>query len=442
MRLATPALALLTLSRVVSAQESEDVDWLAHLSTREWMTGDWGGRRELLEEAGVSLALYYTLDVLSNVSGGRETATEAVGNVDVFLTADMGTLAGWEGGTAFLYGLANHGSGISEAVGDLQGVSNIEGPETVKLYEAWYEQELSGGRLSVLAGLYDVNSELDVIPSAGLFLNGAQGMGSELGNSGRNGPSTFPFTGLGTRLQWLATERLYVRAVVADGVPGDPSDPEGTQITLTGDDGLLLAGEFGYYNLPAQELRGRIRLLEDTLAAEEEQYGHFGKYALGVWGYTSEFEDFFRLDPGGDPRTFTGTWGVYALAEQGLHYEDEDPFQGLSAFARVGFADERANLFDRYVGGGLVYRGPFPGRGRDRLGLAVAAARLGDDYGRGVELAGGTAEGWEVAVELTYRAAITPWLWIQPDVQLVVNPGGDSDLDDALVVGARLVGSL
>jgi len=43
----------------------------------------------------------------------------------------------------------------------------------------------------------------------------------------------------------------------------------------------------------------------------------------------------------------------------------------------------------------------------------------------------------ETALEITYRAKITPWLAIQPTVQRIVNPGHDPALGDALIAGAR-----
>ena len=69
----------------------------------------------------------------------------------------------WKGATLFFYILGNHGGALSEQVGDLQGLSNIEAPATVKLYEAWFEQTLFDDRLSFKAGLYDLNTEFDVI---------------------------------------------------------------------------------------------------------------------------------------------------------------------------------------------------------------------------------------------------------------------------------------
>lgn len=415
---------------------SEGVGWN---SQPQRLTGDWGGRRSALEEDGLTLELFFTADVLSNVSGGVRRDTAVLGDVDFLLTLETERLLGWPGGLLYLYVLGTFGGSISEAVGDLQGVSNIEAPDNLLLYEAWYEQEFEGARLSLLAGLYDVTSEFDVIPAAGLFVQSAHGTGSEFGNSGRNGPSTFPATSLGARARWQPAEALYLQSVVADGVPGDPGDPSGTQVSLDADDGLLLVGEFGFINLPSKELRGRVRLRNEELPPLERHYGYFGKFAIGLWGYTSEFDDFVRVDGSGSPQNFRGTEGAYALAEQRLYYEEGDPFQGLSAFARVGIADDRANVFDGYVGAGTVYQGAIPGRGQDRLGLAVAAAHLGDDFKSALRQEGRPVTSWEIALELTYRARITPWLFVQPDVQYVIHPGGNPTLEDALILGARVV---
>jgi porin len=43
----------------------------------------------------------------------------------------------------------------------------------------------------------------------------------------------------------------------------------------------------------------------------------------------------------------------------------------------------------------------------------------------------------ETVVELTYRAQISRFFVLQPDVQWVVNPGMNPELADALVFGLR-----
>jgi porin len=89
--------------------------------------------------------------------------------------------------------------------------------------------------------------------------------------------------------------------------------------------------------------------------------------------------------------------------------------------------DDR-NEVDFYVGGGIHYQGIIPTREDDILGLAVARASISDDL-KDIE----KRDSHETAVELTYRAQVSPWLAIQPGVQTIFNPGADTDLDNAVV---------
>jgi porin len=44
----------------------------------------------------------------------------------------------------------------------------------------------------------------------------------------------------------------------------------------------------------------------------------------------------------------------------------------------------------------------------------------------------------EMVIEVPYQAQITKWLSIQPDMQVIINPGGNKDLSNALVIGGRV----
>lgn len=410
----------------------------AGLLERKGLTGDWGGLRPALAGRGVALDLLWTLDVMANVSGGIERGAEALGSFDLALSADLETLAGWPGAKAFVYGLGTYGGDPSDRVGDLQVVDDVEAFDTWKLYEAWLEQSLADGAISLRAGLYAVDHELDVIPAAEPLLNSSFGTGAALGSSGRNGPSIFPVTSLGARLEVRPHEAVYVRAVIADGVPGDPQHPRGTRVRFARGDGLFLAAELGVWNTP--DSADRPRTLRDAPLPEraERRWGHHGKLAVGVWGYTSEL-DRFSPGPGGAPRTRRGTLGVYALAEQRVFVERRDPRQGLTVFARLGLADDAVNPLDADVEAGLVYRGALPGRGADRLAFGIAAAHLSEPFRDSLAAGGRRSDPWEVALELTYLARLTPWLTLQPDVQLVIDPGQQPGLANAWVVGGRLV---
>lgn len=363
---------------------------------------------EALELSGALVA-----DGMGVVSGGLERAWAGLYNVDLQATLEGETL-GWSGGRAFLYVLGNGGDDPTDLIGDFQVVNNIAAPATWKIFEAWIEQAFRDDAASVRAGLYDLNSEFDVVESSEILLNSSFGIGPDFSQSGLNGPSIFPTTSLALRVEARLGERLLLRGAVLDGVPGDPDEPRGTRVILDGDDGLLFAGE-----------------AEWSLAR--------GRAAVGGWGYSRDFDtNRARLGISGSASDEGPSFGGYALAETRL-VSEADPAQGLNGFLRAGWASGQVHQVGSYLGGGGSYTGLLPGRDDDELALGVAAARNSDEFMAARADAGSPTDRWEVAIEATYLAKATDWLTVQPDLQLVLNPGTDPAVSDAVVVGLRVI---
>lgn len=408
------------------------------LCERESLTGNWGGARETLEAHGLELDGDYIGDVIANVRGGHDRHTVYLGNLDLTLTAHLEDLTGLPLGTMFVYGLVNHGGRPSKHVGDLQGVDNIEAPSTAKLYEMWWQDEFLDHRLSLLAGLYDLNSEFDVIESAAVFVHSSYGIGPELSQSGRNGASVFPTTALALRAKTLVTDRIVLQMAALDGVPGDLGDPHGTQVNVSRDQGAMLIAE-GAWVLDDDGGEDAVSLARQRRERVGRGWGEVPyrlKLAAGVWGYTSKLDDLSAVNANGQPVRRQSHPGVYFLADtklpDGLFAWPEE----VSVFFRAGFADERVTTYVAYAGGGVAVTGLLPSRKDDLAGFGVAAAFIGSSFRRALRNEGEDPADAEVALEWTYRAALTPWLALQPDLQFVIDPGG-IHIADALVLGMR-----
>ncbi|RMD86956.1 MAG: carbohydrate porin [Alphaproteobacteria bacterium] len=355
----------------------------------------------------------YTGEIIGNTRGGLRRAARYMDNLDLTLSVASEAF-GYEGGTFFGYILYNNDSTFSgPVVGDLQVVSNIDNESNVRLFEAWYEQRLLDGRASAKLGLFDLNSEFDAIETSGLFILSSHGIGAEFSQTGLNGPSIFPITSAGVRLDYKFAAPLTFRLAAFDAVPGTRNKPRKTAIHLSKGEGALIVAEADTHPLPD------LRLV------------------LGAWTYTTKFESVEANFDLPDVEMRADNHGIYAFAEGPLYREPDGGPGRLDAWVRFGIADTSVNQIRSYLGSGLVYTGLLPGRPEDQLGLAVALARNGGRFLRAARAAGMPEDKRETNIELTYRAPLADWLTVQPDAQYIVNPGTHPDLRDAFVIGLR-----
>ena len=391
--------------------------------------GDDGGARP------VFTTFSYSGELVQNAGGGARPGGVFAGVAGVQIALRLRRLVGWHGASLFLFGLGTHGGSPSERVGDVQGVSNLEAPGVVRLEEAWLQQNLFGNRLSWLVGRYDLNTEFYRLQSGALFVNSSFGIGPEFGLSGVAGPSIFPSTAVGTRVEFKPSRGVVGRVGVLDGVP--VNRPEGGSRLFAPGDGVLLVGEIALVSRPDTGGRPRHRRFQIGRGPGRP---YTGKLALGAWYYTARFPDLVDTLPEGAPLQHHGSGGAYLIFDRIVWSAGRGSPRAITAFAQFGLGDGRVNQIGGYLGGGLTLAAPFSGRVQDELGLAVAAARNGSHFERVLTSAGTPAEG-ETTVELTYLAQLGPWLAVQPDLQYVIAPGGTRATPNALVLGLRVAAS-
>jgi porin len=344
-------------------------------------------------------------DVLGNVRGGIKRGARVLDRADVTATF-QGEDHGLPGLTVFLDGQATDATNFSGAlVGDAQSVSNLDGPAGIRLVNAWVAKDFEGVA-GLKAGVVDLNTEFDVQSTAALFLNAAFGIGPDFSQSGLNGPSIYPSTGLGVLGWWLPGGHWQLKAGLFEGTPGNPSHPGRTQFAFMRDEGALLVAEV------------RNHLTPDTVLG------------VGSWRYTASFD---AIDPARG--RLSGNSGYYAIADALLYAAPEGDKAGLRGWLRVGLADDRINAIATTVNGGLVYAAPF-GRMSDQLGVSFAHARFGEAARQSALLAAA-----ETTLEATYSFTLNSHVTLQPDIQYVMSPGGDPAIADALVLGSRVMAS-
>ena len=399
------AIALLTCLVAAAprghAQVPPNVEQVVMAHPEEHLLGDLG--RGKLEEEGVRIEGFVVNDFWSNVAGGQSRGGGVIGNANLIVSLDTEKMGLWNDGAFVLWGLGVYGRRPSEVVGDFQYTDSIDAPDTVEAYEAYYEHSFHDDSIQLLAGIHDFSVEFAVLDYAYTFI----------GSSFITPPtitqypfSFYPTTGLGSRLVVQVTDKLYSMIGAYDGKPGDMDNYRSEQLSISKGGGIYTIGGVGW-----------LEDAEDSLHA---------KIAVGSWYTSGTF-----TDSTGEERT--GNYGTYLIAQHQLWRENETDTQGLGAFVQVGQARNDRNPCSWYTGAGVVYKGLIEGRDEDVIGLGLADTQFSRDFKEYYN----TDDAGERVWELNYRTRLTSAITVTPDVQYVMNPNANPELQDAVVLYLR-----
>lgn len=426
------ALAMMACFTHNAVAEENTPNW-----NEETLTRDWGGTRASLYNKGIDLGFTHKSDIMANAAGGLKRGAVWMGHTEARIKMDMEKLLGWDATSAYVHFHSDLGSKFQrDYAGTFVGVDNIEtAANTAQFFHAWLQKSFSADTISVLAGLYPVDSEFYVTDTSGLFIQPPYGMANDFAQSGQNGPPIFPMGALALRVKYTSPgKNYYAQYALTDGVPGDPNNPYGTHIQLNKGDGTLSVMEFG--STPQDSSGSPFNAAQPGELIEPETKVHekaetFNKTAIGFWRYTAQFDDLVDLDTSGNPVRRPG-YGIYFLSERTLRVEKDHPAQGLSGFVRFGTASRDIHQADWTGSVGLRYHGLLEGRDDDIAGIAVTYNHTSDKYRRV-----NNAESSQINVEATYRAQINPWFALQPTLQFIANPNMDPALQNLWIMGIR-----
>ncbi|MCP4246986.1 MAG: carbohydrate porin [bacterium] len=386
------------------------------LWTRSRLTGDWGGARAELEEAGLSFALYYNSYYGVNAHGGLDTnnAQRFSGSYDFIITVDFEKMGLIPGGKllGFAQGFYGDSRNVNNKVGALADpFDDADGTRSIYVDQLWYQQTFWDGKARLRFGRLDQQGILD----RNAFANSEdkQFMNTYLDNNNAIIPLVI---GNGASLFLDPTDWL---GFVIGGADAEARQFE-TGLDTTFHDG---ADFFGFFQV-------------DFRIAPVGKNGPMpGNYRFGML-YDPGTKQVILNDLDGErpPRYETGDVRFYLSFDQMVYRESPADMQGLGLFARYGRGEDHdVNRLSDFWSLGLQYTGPFEGRAKDVLGLGMYSVHSSHRYRREIDRDFVRETGYE----LYYRFQVTPWLQITPDLQYITNPGALSDNDDAVVLGLR-----
>lgn len=340
----------------------------------------------------------YIADNVTNFSGGKNKGSVYLGMANIQILFDSEKVDLWKG-TQFLINLVNtHGARPSvDFLCDFQIASNIEAGDHSNLQELWIKQII--GSFEFTLGLQDLNVEFATSENAGLYLNSSFGI---LPIISANIPAPlFPMTTLGITAKWKLSENSAWLLAFYDGQALDfEHNPYNIKWQFSASDGLLMIFEF-------QQSRTINK--------------HPGSYELGFFSrsYTAEVE-FKSADSSNE-----NTLGFYFYADQQIW---EQANKNIGLFLQLGYSPSETCISKSYVGMGVNFTGILSRSKADILGLAFAHLNHKD-----------SSVCNESIIELSWQTQLTEHVFIQPDLQYIINPMGESiEYDDCLVGILRL----
>ena len=392
------------------------------------LTGLFPGIGQTLLSNGIDVHGIAFDHFLANPTAGNIIGrTYNLATIGLSADLDLGTLLDITGGnihtTVSFFGLrSNIPPIITETGGFLTGFGTTPVPSTspVILSELTYEQKLFDGRLSIEAGRTNVYQYF-------LLQNGLDFFSNFSSTFTIDGDfPVVPFPVWGGRATYHFTPKWYVQA----GAFEDNyfrSAYNGNDFGITGASGAQILGEVGY-------------------RSEFSNADYPANFELGAEGNTRSGVSNVKggavlATPFNQATAYPGGGVFFFQGEKVLWRGAKTPFgppPNIALYGSVDASFDKPQPIDTDSVIGVNFTGFIPGRPFDALGLQAHYQRLSaieanyETQTQNIFAGPGRAQPRDgYAFEVVGRIGVTPWLFLSPNVQYVVNP--DNIFDPAQV---------
>lgn len=391
------------------------LDYTGGLWHSAGLTGDWGGTRQQLMDKGIRFDVSLIQTLQGNWAGGTDYDYPYQGNMRYGFQIDTGKAGLWPGGLFVARGETRYGNSNNLNTGALLPVNTVSlfpVPERdlTALTDLYYLQFLAPW-VGVVAGKMSLR-ETNVFASneTEQFMNTAFNFNAALA-------TTFPIDALAAGLilrpaEWITIPTMVIDSEgTADHSGFDTVFERGTTVYQQAIIQIKPLGLVGHQRIGwtwsdrsriqfeqnSREVVGAI-ITESTAGLERK--GH-------DWSFLYDFDQYFYVVPG-----------------------KQD--SGFGLFGRFGLTNGEVNPVQEIYSIGLGGKGLVPRRDNDSFGVGYYYLAISDKLPRVIERRAQDEQG----VELYYNIAITPWLHITPDLQVIEPASGR--VDTTVVAGVRM----
>jgi porin len=432
---------ILTGIPLISTQAGADdapPNYSGDFLTRSTITGDWGGTRNELAVKGVTFDMSLTQVEQGVVGGGKDSHWDFGGRGNITVNVDTQKLGWWPGGFMNLEVESNYSRSVNGNTGALMPVNSNQiypvtnGGNNFNISQLYFAQFLSEH-----AGLYA--GKLDTLSGdANEFAHGKGDI--QFMNLALNvNPVTFlitPTTTLGAGVIILPTAGDPNASIINISVMQTNGNAKNSGFNSLHSDQLTFAEEArvrtDFFDLTGHQLIG-------------------AEYSNKTFTSLDQNLRFTIFDSNRTLAQQDNSWNVYYNFDQYLYEPNKGSGKGIGVFGRFGVSDGNPNPIKYAYNLGFGGKGIIPGRPNDRFGLGyyymkVSNANLEIQILRN-NLTLPSFLRNEFGYEAYYDIAVTPWMLLSPDLQVVrgaqknvitLNPPTRQSIDTAIVLGVRL----
>ncbi|MDD5173364.1 MAG: carbohydrate porin [Candidatus Omnitrophota bacterium] len=433
-------LAIFAASLVYAAADdgnSKDVSSFNSWIAQDNVTGRWGGLRDKLEKAGVTISSNYVMDINGNPAGGNNRTATYSGAFYFAGAMDFEKIASIKGLALKVSNYLFSGQNLSADIGNFYWVQEVYANGNYYLGELDLSLSLLDDTFVFETGRLFAGDIFGVPPIAQYYLTSAL--------NGRLGaiPSDvfFPHYNIaawGVRATYQPNKEWhFIAGLYNADTSVSKTTNHGTNFNFDMDQGYLAVGQLTYKH--GQDKKDMTLPGSASFGAYYESSKFPDLSSSKIWRGNYGF--YWMLDQ----MIYKGQWPEYegpshmssssTLAERHRKpYSQQtaiplDRPEGLTAWTGITLApDIHINTQVYEIATGLIYQGLPPNRNRDVTAVCFVIGHFSEKL---------PGQSDEMIVEFNHRFQLGPWFYVTPDIQYIINPNGQRNIKPALVLGVE-----
>lgn len=398
-----------------------------------YLFGNWSGERARLEDEGVAFQFGLTDEAAHNFTGGTRELTRNTSQVLLGSSLDLDKLFGWTGASfrVAITERSGHDLGNDAQIGNNQLIQEVYGlGQTWRTTQFWLQQNWLDGKVSVLAGRTQANSEFGHRECDFQNLTFCATQSTNMLRYWTGWPASV----WAVRVKVATSADTYVMTGAYQDNPTYSDNRYATHHGLSLDNpggtlGALIPLEFGWTPHVA---------------------GLPGRYQVGGWydnggagDLATNREGLPLATAGGTARHRSAEYGGYVALKQQV--SGDAGGRGTTLSLNYTQADHATAQTDRQVSLTVQYQG-IGDRLADSVGMAVGATHASNYYAKFArayndahpnDTALDVGGGYEKVVEAYYSWVPVPSIVVRPNLQYIADPGGSDGRHNAFVAGLK-----